>query len=45
MHAPLATGDDELRYLTGRARTVLARDDLRVTPAREEPGLVRVSAC
>jgi hypothetical protein len=44
LRAPLVAGAYELRYHTGQTHATLARDDLRVTPAKEEPGLVRVIA-
>jgi von Willebrand factor type A domain-containing protein len=44
LQAPLSPGEYELRYQTGQAQTTLARADLRVTPAKQEPGLVRVGA-
>ena len=44
IQAPLATGEFELRYQTGQTQTTLARATLRVTPARQEPGLIRVNA-
>jgi len=44
LRAPLVAGAYELRYHTGQTHATLARDDLRVTPTKEEPGLVRVNA-
>ncbi|HWP04944.1 MAG TPA: VWA domain-containing protein [Polyangiaceae bacterium] len=44
IHAPLVTGEFELRYQTGQTQATLARAALVVTPARQEPGLIRVSA-
>ena len=43
IQAPLATGEFELRYQTGETGATLARAALRVTPAREEPGSIRVN--
>jgi hypothetical protein len=43
MLAPLAPGDYELRYATGQSHLTLARSAIRVTPAKEEPGLVSVA--
>jgi len=43
IQAPQVTGEFELRYQTGQTQTTLARDTLRVTPARREPGLIRVN--
>jgi hypothetical protein len=42
--APLTVGQYELRYLTGLSGTALARQELDVTPAMQEPGLLRVVA-
>jgi hypothetical protein len=44
LKAPIAVGQYELRYQTAESGTTLARDDLEVTPAKQEPGLLRVSA-
>ncbi len=44
MVAPLAAGDYELRYATGQSHTTLARAALRIAPAKQEPGLVAVTA-
>jgi hypothetical protein len=44
IQAPLVSGELELRYQTGQTQAILARGALRVTPARQEPGLIRVSA-
>jgi len=44
LRAPLAVGEYELRYQTAQTGTTLAHAALRVTPAKQEPGLVRVSA-
>jgi len=43
IRAPLAVGEYELRYKTGDSGTTLARDELEVTPAKQEPGLLRVT--
>jgi hypothetical protein len=42
--APVAVGHYEIRYQTGETGTTLARDDLEVVPAKEEPGLLSVKA-
>lgn len=42
--APLAVGPYELRYLTGASGAVLAREELEITPAKQEPGLLQVVA-
>jgi hypothetical protein len=44
LQAPLVPGEYELRYQTGQTQATLARATLSVTPAKQEPGLVRVSA-
>ncbi|MEO8180485.1 MAG: VWA domain-containing protein [Deltaproteobacteria bacterium] len=44
LHAPLEAGDYELRYQTGQTQATLARDSLQITPAKLEPGQIRVSA-
>lgn len=44
LRAPLAVGEYELRYQTGQTGTTLARAELHVTAAQQEPGLVRVNA-
>lgn len=41
--APLGAGEYELRYTTGQSHATLARRPIRITPAKEEPGLVRVT--
>ena len=41
--APLAAGEYELRYSTAEKYLTLARAGIKVTPARNEPGLVAVS--
>jgi hypothetical protein len=43
MRAPLTAGQYEIRYVTGESRTTLARAPLVVTPAKSEPGLLRVT--
>lgn len=43
IQAPLTTGELELRYQTGQTQATLARATLRVTPPRQEPGLIRVN--
>ena len=43
LNAPSLAGEYELRYQTGQSQTTLARADLSVTPAAEEPGLLRVT--
>jgi hypothetical protein len=44
LQAPLEAGDYELRYRTGGTHAILARAPLRVTPAKLEPGKIRVTA-
>jgi hypothetical protein len=44
LYAPLVPGEYELRYQTGQLQATLARADIRVTPAKQQPGLVRVRA-
>jgi len=45
VEAPPSAGAYELRYLmAARGQATLARADLRVTPAKEQPGFVRVNA-
>ncbi len=41
--APLAAGEYELRYSTGQSHTTLARQPIRITPSKDEPGFVRVT--
>jgi hypothetical protein len=43
MDAPLEAGEYELRYQLGRTQVTLAHDDLQVTPAKLEPGQIRVT--
>lgn len=38
--APLAAGDYELRYSNGQSHSTLASAAIRITPGKEEPGLV-----
>jgi hypothetical protein len=42
--APVEPGEYELRYSTGQAYATLARAPITITPAKEEPGLVEVTA-
>jgi len=42
--APLAPGDYELRYSTGQSHATLARAAIRITPGKQEPGLIMASA-
>ncbi len=42
--APLSPGEYELRYATGQSHLTLARTPIRIAPAKEEPGLVAVTA-
>jgi hypothetical protein len=44
LRAPVQAGDYELRYLTGAAYVTLARAPISITPAKEEPGSVEVTA-
>ena len=41
--APLVAGDYELRYSTAEKYLTLARAAIKVTPAKSEPGLVKVT--
>lgn len=41
---PPKAGEYELRYATGQSNATLARVPIRITPSKEEPGLVRVTA-
>jgi Mg-chelatase subunit ChlD len=41
--APLTAGAYEVRYATGEKYLTLAKSDLTVTPAKSEPGLVKVT--
>ncbi|HEV7716355.1 MAG TPA: VWA domain-containing protein, partial [Steroidobacteraceae bacterium] len=42
--APIAPGEYELRYATGQSHATLARAAIRITPGKQEPGLVSVTA-
>ncbi len=42
--APLSAGEYELRYSTAQSHTTLARQAIRVAPAKEAPGFVRVTS-
>jgi hypothetical protein len=42
MQAPLSPGEHEIRYKTMQSGSTLARRALTVTPARQQPGLLRV---
>jgi hypothetical protein len=42
--APVEPGDYEVRYSTGQAYATLARAPIAITPGKEEPGLVEVTA-
>jgi hypothetical protein len=44
LRAPVEAGDYELRYSTGQSYATLARAPIAITPAKEEPGLVQVTA-
>ena len=44
VRAPVEPGEYELRYSTGQAYATLARAPITITPAKEEPGLVEVTA-
>ena len=44
LRAPVETGEYELRYSTGQAYATLARAPISITPAKEDPGLVEVTA-
>jgi hypothetical protein len=44
VRAPLAAGNYEVRYSTGQSHATLARAPIRITPAKQEPGLVSVTA-
>ncbi len=41
--APLTAGDYELRYSTAQSHATLARQAIRITPAKQEPGFIRVT--
>jgi Mg-chelatase subunit ChlD len=42
--APLAAGEYEVWYATGQSNATLARTNIRITPSKQEPGKVQVSA-
>jgi von Willebrand factor type A domain len=42
--APLTPGDYELRYAIGQSHTTLASAPIRITPGKEAPGFVTVTA-
>jgi hypothetical protein len=42
--APLAPGDYEVRYSMGQSHATLARAPIRITPGKQEPGLITASA-
>ncbi|MBL8264750.1 vWA domain-containing protein [Steroidobacter sp.] len=42
--APLQAGDYEIWYATGQSHTTLAKATIRVTPAKQEPGKLLVTA-
>ncbi len=42
--APLQAGEYEMRYATGQSHTTLAKAAIRVTPAKQEPGKLLVTA-
>lgn len=42
--APLQAGDYELWYATGQSNSTLAKAAIRITPAKQEPGKVLVTA-
>jgi hypothetical protein len=44
LRAPVEPGDYELRYSTGQAYATLARAPIAITPAKEEPGSIEVTA-
>jgi len=44
VRTPLATGQYEVRYQTGGSGAILARAPFSVTPAKLEPGFVRVTS-
>jgi hypothetical protein len=44
VRTPIAAGEYELRYSTGQSYNTLARAPIRIVPAKEEPGLVSVTA-
>ena len=44
MLAPVEPGEYEVRYSTGQAYATLARAPITITPAKEEPGFIEVTA-
>ena len=42
--APLESGDYELRYANGQSHSTLAKTAIKVTPAQNEPGFVKITA-
>jgi hypothetical protein len=42
--APANPGEYELRYSTGQSNATLARASIRITPAKQQPGMVSVTA-
>src|SRR6185436_1172506 len=44
VRAPIEPGEYEVRYSTGQAYATLARAPITITPAKEQPGLVEVTA-
>lgn len=42
--APLQAGEYELWYATGQSHTTLAKANIRITPAKQEPGKLAVTA-
>jgi hypothetical protein len=44
LFAPVEPGEYEVRYSTGQVYATLARAPITITPAKEEPGLVEVTA-
>jgi len=38
--APIAPGDYEIRYNTGQSHVTLSRAPIRITPGKQEPGLI-----
>src|SRR5690606_35078389 len=41
--APLTAGEYELRYSTAQSHATLARQAIRITPAKQAPGFIRVT--
>ncbi|WP_129642493.1 vWA domain-containing protein [Peristeroidobacter agariperforans] len=44
LRAPLQAGEYELWYATGQSHTTLAKANIRITPAKQEPGKLVVTA-